>query len=154
MQILENYAGHQCCMVHGAWCKPHMPPNHRYRKYQNRLLKVCCVHAITTGLPRVSFFFSFLFLLQWPFTVLIKQTRQAVRAVKQSIYILRILCHKHIFSRKSLTETTIICLCSHWHKLESFFFFFEIFFDKKQELLSGKMMLQIGEIKYWQDFTT
>ncbi len=59
---------------------------HRYRKSQNRLLKVCCVPATSAGLPRVSFFFSFLFLLQWPFTLLIKQTRQAVCAVKQSIY--------------------------------------------------------------------
>ncbi len=54
--------------------------SHRYRKSQNRLLKVCCVPATSAGLPRVSFFFSFLFfLLQWPFTVLIKQTRHAVR---------------------------------------------------------------------------
>jgi hypothetical protein len=59
---------------------------HRYRKSQNRLLKVCCVPATNAGLPRVSFFFSFLFLLQWPFIVLIKQTRQAVHIVKQSIY--------------------------------------------------------------------
>jgi hypothetical protein len=34
---------------------------HRYRKSQNRLLKVCCVPATSTGLPTVSFFFSFLF---------------------------------------------------------------------------------------------
>ncbi len=33
---------------------------------------------------KLLLFFSFL--LQWPFTVLIKQTRQAVQAVKQSIY--------------------------------------------------------------------
>ena len=60
---------------------------HRYQKSQNRLLKVCCVPATSVGLPRVSFFFfSFLFLLQWPFTVLMKQTRQAIPAVKQSIY--------------------------------------------------------------------
>ena len=57
--------------------------NHRYRKSQNRLLKICCVPATSAGLP---FSFLFFFLLQWPFTVLIKQTRQAVRAVKQSIY--------------------------------------------------------------------
>ncbi len=30
---------------------------HRYRKSQNRLLKVCCVPATSAGLPRVSFFF-------------------------------------------------------------------------------------------------
>ena len=36
---------------------------HRYQKSQNRLLNVCCVPATSTSLPRVSFFFSFLFLL-------------------------------------------------------------------------------------------
>jgi len=53
---------------------------------QNTLLKVCCVPATSAGLPRVSFFFSFLLLLQRPLTVLMKQTRQVVRAIKQSIY--------------------------------------------------------------------
>ncbi len=33
--------------------------SHRYRKSQNRLLKVCCVPATSTGLPRISFFFFF-----------------------------------------------------------------------------------------------
>ncbi len=36
-----------------------------FESLQNRLLKVCYVPATSTGLPRVSFFFSFLFLLQW-----------------------------------------------------------------------------------------
>jgi len=31
------------------------------RRLQNRLLKVCYVPATSAGLPRVSFFFSFLF---------------------------------------------------------------------------------------------
>jgi hypothetical protein len=53
---------------------------------QNRLLKDCCVPTTSAGIPRVSFFFSFLSLLQHQFTVLMNQTRQAVRAVKQSIY--------------------------------------------------------------------
>jgi hypothetical protein len=53
---------------------------------QNRLLKVCYVPAICAGLPRVSFFFSF-FLLLRPLTVLMKQTRQAVCAIKQSIFL-------------------------------------------------------------------
>ncbi len=55
------------------------------KSLQNRLLKVCCVPATSAGLPRVSFFNSF-FLLQRPFTVLMKQTRKGVRTVKQSIY--------------------------------------------------------------------
>ncbi len=44
---------------------------HRYRSLQNRLLKVCCVPATSASLPRVSFVFSFLFLLLQP----LKQTR-------------------------------------------------------------------------------
>jgi hypothetical protein len=42
---------------------------------QNRLLKVCYVHITSAGLPRL------LFLLQL-LTVLMKQTRQAVHAIK------------------------------------------------------------------------
>jgi hypothetical protein len=42
---------------------------------QNRLLKVCYVPATSASLPRVSFFFSLLFLLLQPLTVLMKQTR-------------------------------------------------------------------------------
>ncbi len=42
---------------------------------QNRLLKVCYVPATSASLPRVSFYFSFLFLLLQPLTVLMKQTR-------------------------------------------------------------------------------
>ncbi len=55
---------------------------------QNRLLKVCYVPATSAGLPRVSFFFSFLFFwLLGPLTVLMKQTRQAAHAIKQSIFL-------------------------------------------------------------------
>ncbi len=46
----------------------------------NRLLKVCYVPATNAGLNRL------LFLLQ-PLTVLMKQTRQAICTVKQSIYL-------------------------------------------------------------------
>jgi hypothetical protein len=38
------------------------------------LLKVCYVPATRASLPRVSFFFSFLFLLLQPLTALMKQT--------------------------------------------------------------------------------
>jgi len=44
---------------------------------QNRLLRVCYEHATSARLPRL--------LLLRPLTVLIKQTRQAVRAIKQSM---------------------------------------------------------------------
>jgi hypothetical protein len=50
---------------------------------QNRLLKVCYVPASSASLPRVSFFFSFLFLLLRPLTVLMQQTRW----LKQSIFL-------------------------------------------------------------------
>jgi len=53
-------------------------------------LKIDCLRFVVCLLLapafQGSFFFSFLFLLQWQFTVLINQTRLAVHAVKQSIY--------------------------------------------------------------------
>jgi hypothetical protein len=54
---------------------------------QNGLLEVCYVPTTSADLPRVSFFFSFLFLLLQALAVLMKQTRQAVRTVKQSIFL-------------------------------------------------------------------
>ncbi len=48
------------------------------KSLQNRLLKVCYVPATSAGLLRMSFFFSFLFLLLQPLAVLMKLTRQAV----------------------------------------------------------------------------
>ncbi len=55
---------------------------HIYLKSLNRLLKVC--YVLATSAVLIAFFSSFL--LQ-PLTVLMKQTRQLVRAVKQSIYL-------------------------------------------------------------------
>jgi hypothetical protein len=49
-------------------------------KSKNRLLKVGCVPATST-----TFLAFFSFFLMWPLTVLMKQTRQAVHAIKQSI---------------------------------------------------------------------
>jgi hypothetical protein len=59
------------------------------KSLQNRLLMVSYVPATNAGLPRVSFFFSFLFFVLFlqPLTVLMKQTRQVVCAVKQSIFL-------------------------------------------------------------------
>ncbi len=74
------------------WNKP-VEKKRRYdptidiKSLQNRLLKVCYVPVTNAGLPRVSFFFSFLFLLLQPLAVLMKQTRQAVCDVKQSIFL-------------------------------------------------------------------
>ncbi len=56
--------------------------NHRYRKSQNRLLKVCCVPATSAGLPRISFFF--------PFFVAV-----AIYVPLSSLYILRCLWIKY-----------------------------------------------------------
>ncbi len=50
---------------------------------KNRLLKFCYVPATSSAYNRLLFF---LFLLR-PFTVLMKQTRQAVHAIKQSIFL-------------------------------------------------------------------
>jgi hypothetical protein len=49
-------------------------------RYQKRLLKVCYVSATSATSSKTFFFF-----LLRPFTVLMIQTRQAVRAIKQSI---------------------------------------------------------------------
>ncbi len=63
---------------------------HRYQNYLNRLLKVCYLSATSMVL---TVFFSSFFLL-WPLTVLMKQTRQPVHAMKQSIYLdVYDLCH-------------------------------------------------------------
>jgi len=57
--------------------------NHRYRKTKNRMLKFCYVPVTSAARNRLLFF---LFLL-WPFTAIMKQARQAVRAIKQSIFL-------------------------------------------------------------------
>ncbi len=71
---------------------------------QNRLLKACYVPATGASLPRLLF----IYFLLWPLTVLMKQTRQAVHAVKQSI-LLRCLWYGNslqnpskIFGRKKV----------------------------------------------------
>jgi hypothetical protein len=63
-----------------------MMSNNRYRMSQNRLLKVCCVPATSAGLPRVSFFFPFLFFV----AVAIYSTNKANKAGgtrRQAVYI-------------------------------------------------------------------
>ncbi len=72
---------------HSTWSKSKQSggTNIDIESLQNWLLKVCYVPATSAGLPRVSFFFSFL-LLQ-PLTVIMKQARQAVHAVKESIFL-------------------------------------------------------------------
>ncbi len=49
-------------------------------RQKNRLLKVCYVPAASARLPRLLFYAAVN-------GVLMKQTRQAVRAIKQSIYL-------------------------------------------------------------------
>ncbi len=72
---------------------------------QNRLLKVCYVPATSAGLPRP------LFLLR-SLTVLMKQTRQAVPAGKQSILLRCLwLCQlKNLFYRFSSFKFFTKCL--------------------------------------------
>jgi hypothetical protein len=62
--------------THGQSNSTNIPPI-VIESFQNRWLKFCYVPATSAGLPR-------LFLLQ-PLTVLMKQTKQAVCAIKQSI---------------------------------------------------------------------
>jgi hypothetical protein len=71
----------QCFKIYQDDCKI-VENIHRYQKSLDRLLKVCYVPAASTVL--IAFFSSF---LQRPLTVLMKQTRQPVRPVKQSIYL-------------------------------------------------------------------
>jgi hypothetical protein len=63
------------------------------KSLQNRLLKVCYVPTTSAGLNRVLFWLQ-------PLTVLMKQTRQAVCAIKQSIFLMSmvktlIYCYDH-----------------------------------------------------------
>jgi hypothetical protein len=73
-KVFNGEASHVNIMLDGC-----MYPSQK-SSLHNRLLNVCYVPATSTCLNRLLFFF----LLQ-PLTVLMKQTRQAVRAVKQSI---------------------------------------------------------------------
>jgi len=83
---------------------------HRYRKSLNRLPKVCYVP--TTRAVLIAFFSSF-FLL-WPLTVLMKQARQLVRAIKQLIYL-------DVYGR------TVSCPCSfHYLSFNLFWRFNEL----------------------------
>jgi hypothetical protein len=67
---------------------------HRYRKTKNRLLKFCFVPVTSAAHNKLLFF---LFLL-WPFTVVMKQTRQAVHVIKQSIFLdVYVQCHDKIY---------------------------------------------------------
>ncbi len=50
---------------------------------QNRLLKVCCVPATSTSLPRVSFFFSFPFFFV---AAAIDSTNEANKVPLSSLY--------------------------------------------------------------------
>jgi hypothetical protein len=73
------------------------------KSLQNRLLMVCYVMCPLL-VPVFQCFFLFIFLL-WSLTVQMKQTRQAVRAVKQSI-LLRCLCmpsSQNIYKAEELT---------------------------------------------------
>ncbi len=85
---LELFCSFSCILL--------LSQSHRYRKSLNRLLKVCYVLATSAGLKRLTFFFFFCLL--WPLTVLMMQTRQAVRAIKQSILLrcLWLQCFQHI----------------------------------------------------------
>ncbi len=67
----------------------------------NRLLKVCYVPTTSAGLSRLLF-------LWWPLTVLMKQTRQAVRTFKQSILLRFLWQHVAVLALAPLGSTTNI----------------------------------------------
>ncbi len=75
-----------------VWCEINID----IERHKNRLLKFCYVPATSTAHNRLLFFS---FLLQ-PFTVLMKQTRQSVCTVKQSIF-LDVYGDQSLFSTKS-----------------------------------------------------
>ncbi len=56
--------------------KPHSVESIDIKSLQNRLLKICCLAATSASLPRVSFFFSFLFFV----AVAIYSTNKANKA--------------------------------------------------------------------------
>jgi hypothetical protein len=69
--------------LRGLFIGGHELSAHRYRK-----AKIDCLSFVMCPLQAqliLAFFFLFFFLLR-PFTVQFQQTRQAVRAIKQSIY--------------------------------------------------------------------
>ncbi len=68
-----------CAFVHRQWRE-----RIDIERLKNRLLKFCYVPVSSAAHNRLLFF-SFLL---WPFTVLMKQTMQAVHAIKQSIIFL------------------------------------------------------------------
>jgi len=74
----------QCLYLHWLPFAIRHQQNHRYLK-KSRLLKFCCV-------PTTSTAFLAYFLL-WPLTVLMRQTREVVCVINQSIF-LRYLCTK------------------------------------------------------------
>jgi hypothetical protein len=86
-----------------AWAGQCLVYNIDIKSLQNRLLKVCCVLKTSTCLPRLLFIF-----LLWPITVLIKQTRQAILVIKQSIFLRCLWSSKmpHSGRLPALTQTT------------------------------------------------
>ncbi len=76
---------------------------HRYGRSPNRLLKVCYVPASSAVL--IAFFSSQLLLR--PLTVLMKQTRQPVHTIKQSIYL-------DVYGLESKTRHCVIWAKVNW----------------------------------------
>ncbi len=93
----------------------------------------------SAGLPRVSFFFSFLFLLLWPLTVIMKQTRQAVHAIKQSIILDVYVLYTHVSEANSFTRKSDFALMQ-------VYFTNNIFLFSKMNQLNVKMLLEIGRV--------
>ncbi len=89
-------------------------------------------------------FFSFLFLLR-PFTVLMKQTRQMVRAVKQSIIFLDVYEWKRINCKQIVRWQHLSRLKASAFLFEFFFFFFFWFGIQK----CNNLYSEIGSTIQW-----
>ncbi len=90
------------------------------KSLQNRLLKVCYVPATSAGLPRVKLLLFFSFFVVVAISSTNKANKQAVHAVKQSIfldvngyapYCMPLLCaaYKVLISGKQIVENYACC---------------------------------------------
>ena len=90
--------------IYSYWVKHVLICNHRYQKAKIDCLSFVMCLLLTQ--PIIAFFSSF---LVRPFTLLMKQTRQAVRAVKQSIILRCLWCWQCILNTNAGKPTDLSC---------------------------------------------
>ncbi len=102
-------------------------------KIKNSLLKVCYVPATSA-----TFLAFFSFFLLWPSTVLMRETRQAVHVIKQSILI-RCLCWKY---NKKCTQDTEKLTCLPECSLKAYLWYINMQFcgvNKQERMFTCKL---------------